>query len=402
MNDPFAAIRLDRPRVLHRQIRDRVRQLILSRKLGPGQRIPSTQELAAVFQADVSTVHDALSPLVKEGLLVRYPRKGTFVCQRDKRLTRVCIFLSQGPGSFSAFQQALYTEVLALLRQEKMEPDVWVDPRPEKWHGEPWAPLARAAEQRRVQAVIMIGASLPYLRWVSKLPVPTSFWTSASVPQAVQSDGRMFADLTLGAVKKRGCRSVGLITTAHPRSLDPYTKLHIHTAFFQYFAERAAALGVALRNDWMRLPSPSEATMRGGTPTESQQRYGYKQFQRLWKLRRRPEALIVAPDTVAAGVVAALLQQRVSVPSELKLILAKNARTDLFCPMPATFIITDERAHAQALLEQIKKQFRGEACKPITVGFTASEAAFDPGTSEPVHGAKGSERKQSRRGTGKP
>ena len=62
------------------QITDYLREEIYSGNLKPGVRLPPTQELAAQWETHAATVHKAMEPLVKEGLLARKPRSGTFVC----------------------------------------------------------------------------------------------------------------------------------------------------------------------------------------------------------------------------------------------------------------------------------------------------------------------------------
>ena len=65
----------------------------------------------------------------------------------------------------------------------------------------------------------------------------------------------------------------------------------------------------------------------------------------------------------------AIQEKQVRVPNELKLALSKNESIDLFCPMPATFVVGSEREAARALMEQIQRQFRGESCEPISLPY---------------------------------
>ena len=65
----------------------------------------------------------------------------------------------------------------------------------------------------------------------------------------------------------------------------------------------------------------------------------------------------------------AIREKQVRVPEDLKLVLHKNETIDLFCPMPATFVVANERETARALIEQIQKQFRGESCERILLPF---------------------------------
>ena len=65
----------------------------------------------------------------------------------------------------------------------------------------------------------------------------------------------------------------------------------------------------------------------------------------------------------------AIREKQVRVPEDLKLALHKNETIDLFCPMPATFVVASEREVARALIEQVQKQFRGETCERISLPF---------------------------------
>ena len=93
-------------------------------------------------------------------------------------------------------------------------------------------------------------------------------------------------------------------------------------------------------------------------------------------------------DVAATGVIAALLEQGVRVPDQLKLVVHKNSAVDIFCPLPATFIEVSTSAIAAALIGQVQKQFRGEPTQPVTVGFRVARnvgpAADDESVRQPL------------------
>ncbi|MHC5053818.1 MAG: LacI family DNA-binding transcriptional regulator [Planctomycetota bacterium] len=76
-----AAIGLDEERSdpLYKQIADGLRSLIASERIAPGDRLPTSAELAAALGVSVLTVDAGLKFLADEGLVVRRPRRGTFV-----------------------------------------------------------------------------------------------------------------------------------------------------------------------------------------------------------------------------------------------------------------------------------------------------------------------------------
>jgi len=353
-------------KAIHRQIGDHVRELIVSGKLAPGTKLPATEELAASWLTNPKTIQNALAPLVKEGLLTRVPKRGTFVRKREKKLTCVGVYngTSAQDGPYAhAVQEALRDE----LHKAGIEIDVWINSRPSDQRGEPWQALVTAAERRRFQAFIGIGISLPDITWQQKLPVPVAFLDAPpSFRNNVTTDGRQFAEASLRELARQGCRSVGFIAPImdENRCTDPDGS---HNTFFyllEHFTNFAGELGLTLRNDWMRVNN-----QHGFDPVRDQEQYGYKEFLKLWSLPEKPEGLIVFPDTAVRGTLLALREKQVRVPKELKLVLHKNESLGLFCPMPATFMVNSQRETARALIEQVQKQFRGESCEPIPLPF---------------------------------
>ena len=66
---------------LYYQIKEEIRSWITNKQMLPGERIPSENELAKHFKVARLTVREAVSQLVKEGLLIRRRGHGTFVTE---------------------------------------------------------------------------------------------------------------------------------------------------------------------------------------------------------------------------------------------------------------------------------------------------------------------------------
>jgi DNA-binding LacI/PurR family transcriptional regulator len=154
---------------------------------------------------------------------------------------------------------------------------------------------------------------------------------------------------------------VGIIS-ADPLSNKGSGSDATNAAFYEHFVRRAGELGISLRKEWVCRPRHRPAG-------EEHAGFGYEQFLALWRQRERPEALVIWPDSVALGALMAISEQGLNIPQDLKLILHKNDAVDLFCPFPATFVVTRVQAVAEALWEQILKQSEGERCRPILVPF---------------------------------
>ena len=366
MKEQFEALKLEKQQVQHVQVYEKVRQLLVSGQFEPGEKIPGSQSLAAMLDTHDATVHIALKKLTREGWLTRVPKKGTYIAEREQKLTCVGVYngTSAKDGPYThAVQEALRDE----LHKAGIEMDVWINSRPLEQRGEPWKALVKAAENRRFQAFIGIGICQSDINWQQKLPVPVAFLhATPSFRNSVTVDVRQLVEASLRELSGQGCRSVGLFAPVLGAENGCYPD-GSHTPHFdmiEHFMDVATDLGLTVRNDWMQVHYQT-----GFDPVLDQEQYGYKEFLKLWSLPEKPEGLIVYSDTVARGVVLALREKHVRVPEELKLVLHKNESLDLFCPMPVTLMVSSEREAARALIEQVQKQFRGESCEPIFLRF---------------------------------
>ncbi len=77
---------------LHRQVYAELRRSILTGRLLPGQRLPSTRSLSQSLSISRTTVTQGYEQLLSEGYLETQHGSGTFVCRQlpDALLNRAC------------------------------------------------------------------------------------------------------------------------------------------------------------------------------------------------------------------------------------------------------------------------------------------------------------------------
>ncbi|PGY09085.1 GntR family transcriptional regulator [Bacillus sp. AFS031507] len=68
---------------LYQQIKNKIKEQILSGRLRVGDRVPSEKELTEEFHVSQITTKNALSGLAEEGIVERIKGKGTFVCESN-------------------------------------------------------------------------------------------------------------------------------------------------------------------------------------------------------------------------------------------------------------------------------------------------------------------------------
>lgn len=370
MADPLD-LTFDRPKVVYRQISEQIRDLIVSGQLQPGTKLPASAELATKWDTHAATIHAALTPLVKEGLLTRQPKIGTFVSKRPTRLKDVGIYYDSNIwlNQANAFKRAVHVELARLLENEKINVKVWFDPRVEKQRGNVWNELARAIDRRQVQAVIATDVPAEAVRWLQDLPVLSAYFTHAPVRNRVSLDFDQFAAASVSLLKKQGCRSAGVISILEPGQPARSSAAAANSDFYARFTALCAAQDIEVRSGWIR-------TAHGFVRDESQEEFGYKEFRQIWRQAKRPEGLVVFPDTSVPGVIMSVLEQRVDVPDDLKLVVHKHAEINFLCPLPIMYLYSSTERIARALYSQIERQFAGESCEPIVLPFHASLKAL--------------------------
>lgn len=346
-----------------RQITDAVREMIHFGELAAGSRLPATQALAAQWDATVPTVHDALTALVKEGLLERTPRVGTFVRQPEEGLKVIAVY-DNGEAwrqPQQAFSRAICQELHVLCSDRGTVDQAWVDPRPAAEQGEPWEALTKAASERRIQAVIVPAIDSAHMTWLKKLPVPLAVFSSGYWPNRVYLNVQNLVREAMELLAAQGCRKVGVISVARRPGGAKGRPSNTMDAFWPAVDKTAARLGLECRPDWQISPP-------GDTLDSSRfEQFGYQSFPALYHMDDRPDGVFVWTDYVARGVIIAAAAEQVRIPGEMQLVLARNAEVGLFCPFPAGYVDVHAREVAAELLDLATAIYNGREPAPRAI-----------------------------------
>ena len=68
-------------RPIYEQVKDKLRQLMVTGILSPGDKLASVRELAGKLAINPNTIQRAYRELESEGYIVSLPGKGSFVCE---------------------------------------------------------------------------------------------------------------------------------------------------------------------------------------------------------------------------------------------------------------------------------------------------------------------------------
>lgn len=358
----FEGIEVRSTEVAHRSIAMTLRERILKGLIPPGTELPPTSVLATKWNTSYFTAHTALKTLTKEGLLERKHGAGTHVRDRVPTLEKVGIYYGSTrlwTCDESAFYRNIYAALESRLHERGIEMSVFVDHRPSEAQTCALPALVKAVEQREVQAIIapLVNQNLPQLL---KLPVPVAAITSGvGVSAKVGYDNKEYFRTACSKLKARGCRTVGLIS---PIQVDSTSLIPSERLFYYHdFLREMEFAGLSTRTDWIRRPKGEVSDLS---------RFGYQEFKALWSLDEHPDAVIAYPDMTVRGVVTAALEMGLKVPKEVTFLFHRNAHVEVLCPFPALWAISDEDLFADALINMVCRQFKGESVSPMRIPIT--------------------------------
>ncbi len=352
---------LQRGEPKHRQVTERVREAILCGEIPTGTRLPTLQELARRFGVSYFTVQTALTPLVKEGVLMRKRRVGTIVAAQMPRLLSVGIYYSGDSltESFGGFYRALQRELQNGLAAEKIEGMLYVDTRSTSGQRQPLLALVRAVEKRDIRCLLAPLVNDSELSWINKLGCPVVRFSAAKLPTSVCLDHDEVFRKAITRLRSNGCRSVGLIGN-FPMPKKKASSSMRWMRSYHAFHTAALQQGLQIRPEWVRTPSRA-------LDASEVELYGYHQFHELWRHRAHPDALVVTDDVMFRGVIPAILDLGIHPPRDLHVAFHRNDEVPILCPFPCLLMLWSVKNIAEAMIQQARRQIAGMPMEAIVV-----------------------------------
>ncbi|MGB8353535.1 MAG: substrate-binding domain-containing protein, partial [Chthoniobacteraceae bacterium] len=280
---------------------------------------------------------------VKEGLIERLPRRGTFVRGRMTQIASAAVYFGGDlwyPDNL--FYQHIYHDLRELFSMRSGRSILLVDERLDQNKTVSVLPeLQKLVDQREVQGVIALMLLKSQVDWLEKLQVPVAaFGTSGMHMDFVET-----FDLALARFALDGCRTVAFIGPRMGR------------VWWTMFKKIAKSHRLETDHAW--IPSNPYYDI-------SLEEAGYRQFKDLWSNSKHPDGLLVYPDVACRGMMVAALELGLKVPRDLRVIFHRNAGIDYLCPWSIPHIVTDTKEVARLLAEHLDAQFlHGPTPAPI-------------------------------------
>lgn len=343
------------------QIVEHLRQSLSAGDYAPGTQLPSMQKLAETWSTQVPTVHRAIAQLAREGWLERVPRIGTFVRQREHKLTAAGIYLPMSdlakPDS-SRFARALCKQLQLRLATHDLASQVWLDAEEFLERSTVWPAVVQAAAQHRIQGLLVPNPDASHIAAVAKLAIPAALHSTGHCgPGTVAFDLNEWTCCGVQALAQAECRRLGFLSVAAPRRPQDPAPGPLDT-----FVAEASARGLEIRPAWIRPASRY-------VPESEAERFGYDECAALLREPELPDGLLVFTDVAARGALLALAQAGIQIPRQMQLVLHRNAELGLLCPVPAWFVEVSIAETAELMIAQLLAQFAGQPAPLCRLSF---------------------------------
>jgi DNA-binding LacI/PurR family transcriptional regulator len=360
LENPDSSARL----ATYRRVAESLRDGILNRQFLPGQQLPSKHELMKTWHASSFTIHSALQALIREGWIESIRGAGTYVAQPLNRFVNAGIYHGADICSEeeTPFLRRVHVSLLKKFRDLGKETTVFMDTRPAEAQHQLMPELAEAIRHRRIQCLVFPLANNENRPTLLRLKLPIA---SLSGPAAgmINFDMDDLFRQSLRILAGQGCRTVGLLSSYPGLRSD----IDAENDFYQSFWQAVRTSGLTTKKIWVNRPAH-------GVPSHEVETRGYTAFKSFWKKEEKPDGLIVYPDALVRGVITAVLETGAAeVTRRMKFIFHRNLHLKFLCPLPAAWAISDEDAVAQALIDQIDRQFAGEKISPLLLPFSFQE-----------------------------
>lgn len=350
------------------QVTGHFREAILSGALSPGDSLPSTQELARSYGTREANIHQALTVLVKEGLITRIPRVGTIVSNMKQEMKRVAVYVCDD----LRHPRANYLRILlGFLEEELNRHGIECLPVNENRELSGMRQLERLATTRRIQGIIMPGARRQDIESFRRIHVPFSCLTTIGIDNRVRTDRASMLEQAFTAFKNMDCRRIGMLCSySMPAQGQDCDENDAKDSFHRNFQLLVDKYHMTSSPKWLAI-APGDLSI------DQYAGFAYDSFRRIWANTDRPDALFVYTDDLIPGLLMAVLRERVDIPRDLKLVMHRSRENKTLCPVPCTFVENSVRDIAAALVSQICDLYHGKAIQTIVIPYRTTQHQGD-------------------------
>lgn len=338
---------------LQMQIADHLAQRIISGELPDRARLPSTVELAKLYNVTPVTVHKSLQRLVKRRLIERRSREGTFVCSQERTNVIALVFGKSPfshPGNF-------YTSLLSLFQREayarELNFKVYFD---FETSGKTRFDLEQDVRSGELKGLIVTNGGPLLAEFLKAYPEilrcnPASF------------DFKDEARRSVSYLIERGYRHIGVLSM-HPEVLENEYFIRCHEAECRGVWEAVGDSGVRVE---IRRCDHTEVA-------------GYRKMKEwLRDPLERPRAFFINHDIMVHGTLLAIAEAGLKIPEDVALLVHMNGENEFPSPVPLSKYKVNVKQMVTNCLDSLGEAMEKE--KPGVIPLPIVPGEIEPGNS---------------------
>ena len=357
---------LDRTASLELQIERQLRSNIRSGRLVPGQRLPSTAQLARQCRVSCRSIQRVMERLDAGGLVGRTRKRGTIVkAATEKAMIAILVGVSLNDER-SFFYRALVKLIQSEIHDaSRHDPAVSDESRPWNWFGRVYDglnllqnpdELRASAQYQSLVSDVLLNPLKGVITIALEHELAPSFPLLANAPRVVWTtespdvfmDLQHFAQASAEYVGRLGAKRIVIFHTVE--------RVARVEAGLKALENTAREQGMA-RPEVVQFQS----VHRGA----SLEKEGYERACELIRNAKAtgewPDALLVSDDVAMRGVAFALLQHGVEVPRRLQVITFASEGTDIHYPVPVVRYLVRLPVVARRMLEILLERVAGRS-----------------------------------------
>ena len=322
---------LERAEPIYRQIALHFEKEIFEGRLKPGEKLPSTRDLAKSFDVNPETVQTSLKMLADRGLIERRRKCGSFV---RRKVSGKCIAIAVGREIFGSVDMAffclLFNKVTSMMESDGWSLKLFVMTRATRFD-QGFYELERAISEGKVDAVLEICTSRLVAEWLGK---------HCTIPyfiSPINADYQDFIRKGFAHLYANGLRNPAFIY-----DMDHIPRKGIDTTIEE------------LRREY-KLDRSSFRTVH----SEPAMDWGYRIAKGLFESGEPFDSLLVLYDNTFRGVVYYIMEKGISIPEDVAVISHSNKGVDLFCHIPLTRLEFDPDDFARDIIKAIEARLEG-------------------------------------------
>ncbi len=331
---------------LQKQIADHLAQRIISGELADRSRLPSTVELARLYNVTPVTIHKSLQHLVKRQLIERRSREGTFVRSRE-RTNVIGLVFGKSPFSHpSNFYTSLITAFLNEAYMRDLNFKIYFDFETSSKTRFDLEQDVRSGELKG----LVISNNGPALRnFIKRYPDMLRC-------NPMNIDFRNEVKEGLSYLAGHGYKRIGLVSMQPEELADEDSRTR--------FAAECRGM------DEVSAEYKVQIEVRRYEHTEAA---GYrKTLEWLGASPQRPEALFINHDMMVHGALLAIVQLGLRIPEDIALLIHMNSGNEFASPVPLSKYEIDidqlVRNSLDAILKSIANGETGMIQLPVAPG----------------------------------